>query len=132
MRISDWSSDVCSSDLSGSAAWHMEQRDSTTFSTAAKSTSAGAAASTSVAGCALSQTMAARPSAAAPQVHHGSVPPLCLVLRSEEHTSELQSLMRISYAVFCLKKKNKKTRPHHSRQGTTYMHASAQKKQNNQ
>src|SRR3546814_8723471 len=30
-------------------------------------------------------------------------------LRSEEHTSELQSLMRISYAVFCLKKKNKHT-----------------------
>src|SRR3546814_3350199 len=30
--------------------------------------------------------------------------------RSEEHTSELQSLMRISYAVFCLKKKNKKTK----------------------
>src|SRR3546814_3902910 len=31
------------------------------------------------------------------------------VLRSEEHTSELQSLMRISYAVFCLKKKNRAT-----------------------
>src|SRR3546814_2041551 len=31
-----------------------------------------------------------------------------LILRSEEHTSELQSLMRISYAVFCLKKKQKK------------------------
>src|SRR3546814_2340578 len=31
-------------------------------------------------------------------------------LRSEEHTSELQSLMRISYAVFCLKKKNKHRR----------------------
>src|SRR3546814_13225639 len=30
------------------------------------------------------------------------------VVRSEEHTSELQSLMRISYAVFCLKKKNNK------------------------
>src|SRR3546814_6684547 len=30
--------------------------------------------------------------------------------RSEEHTSELQSLMRISYAVFCLNKKNKKTK----------------------
>src|SRR3546814_9065005 len=30
------------------------------------------------------------------------------VIRSEEHTSELQSLMRISYAVFCLKKKKKK------------------------
>src|SRR3546814_1962708 len=34
------------------------------------------------------------------------------LLRSEEHTSELQSLMRISYAVFCLKKKNKR----HNRQ----------------
>src|SRR3546814_6587313 len=32
--------------------------------------------------------------------------------RSEEHTSELQSLMRISYAVFCLKKKKKKTIQH--------------------
>src|SRR3546814_4947985 len=31
------------------------------------------------------------------------------LLRSEEHTSELQSLMRISYAVFCLKKKKKNT-----------------------
>src|SRR3546814_7775811 len=31
-------------------------------------------------------------------------------LRSEEHTSELQSLMRISYAVFCLKKKKNKTK----------------------
>src|SRR3546814_2278534 len=31
--------------------------------------------------------------------------------RSEEHTSELQSLMRISYAVFCLNKKNKKLQP---------------------
>src|SRR3546814_5300576 len=31
------------------------------------------------------------------------------MVRSEEHTSELQSLMRISYAVFCLKKKNKNT-----------------------
>src|SRR3546814_6329059 len=39
---------------------------------------------------------------------------VCIVDRSEEHTSELQSLMRISYAVFCLKKKNKK------RQHTNY------------
>src|SRR3546814_8287140 len=37
-----------------------------------------------------------------------------LVTRSEEHTSELQSLMRHSYAVFCLKKK-KKTQQHKSR-----------------
>src|SRR3546814_2021367 len=40
-----------------------------------------------------------------------------LVTRSEEHTSELQSLMRISYAVFCLKKKN--TRPKKSYQHST-------------
>src|SRR3546814_2264632 len=33
-------------------------------------------------------------------------------LRSEEHTSELQSLMRISYAVFCLKKKKQKIKKH--------------------
>src|SRR3546814_4074386 len=37
--------------------------------------------------------------------------PLPLAIRSEEHTSELQSLMRISYAVFCLKKK-KQTHQH--------------------
>src|SRR3546814_1117348 len=35
-----------------------------------------------------------------------------LAARSEEHTSELQSLMRISYAVFCLKKKNNTTNEH--------------------
>src|SRR3546814_4990356 len=33
------------------------------------------------------------------------------IVRSEEHTSELQSLMRISYAVFCLKKKTRQTHP---------------------
>src|SRR3546814_8779852 len=36
----------------------------------------------------------------------GPAPARHAALRSEEHTSELQSLMRISYAVFCLKKKN--------------------------
>src|SRR3546814_9289411 len=35
-----------------------------------------------------------------------AVPIVTVIGRSEEHTSELQSLMRISYAVFCLKKKN--------------------------
>src|SRR3546814_2201338 len=49
--------------------------------------------------------------------------------RSEEHTSELQSLMRISYAVFCLKKKNNKlnlhisnnpSHPHHTQPSMTY------------
>src|SRR3546814_9676731 len=53
------------------------------------------------------------PGACAPQRLPGACAPLRLrrsgcMERSEEHTSELQSLMRISYAVFCLKKKKKK------------------------
>src|SRR3546814_3152259 len=53
--------------------------------------------------------LASSPSATAP-IGPASVPSDgCLIMssRSEEHTSELQSLMRISYAVFCLKKKKK-------------------------
>src|SRR3546814_2697425 len=43
--------------------------------------------------------------------------------RSEEHTSELQSLMRISYAVFCLKKKkNKRRNTHPQSYDTTQLH----------
>src|SRR3546814_2908325 len=42
---------------------------------------------------------------ARPRIHQ-------LAHRSEEHTSELQSLMRISYAVFCLKKKTQTTKKH--------------------
>src|SRR3546814_8150017 len=43
--------------------------------------------------------------------------------RSEEHTSELQSLMRISYAVFCLKKKKSKNyTQQHTRKGLTVSH----------
>src|SRR3546814_2222065 len=41
-------------------------------------------------------------------------------VRSEEHTSELQSLMRISYAVFCLKKKKTKTKIDMSQQDLQY------------
>src|SRR3546814_9904445 len=47
------------------------------------------------------------PASEAPRMRIGGSP------RSEEHTSELQSLMRISYAVFCLKKKNKQTQSTH-------------------
>src|SRR3546814_1759205 len=46
-----------------------------------------------------------------------------VLVRSEEHTSELQSLMRISYAVFCLKKKTKNT------QKTTYAHSTPTQKE---
>src|SRR3546814_9700187 len=43
-------------------------------------------------------------------------------VRSEEHTSELQSLMRISYAVFCLKKKNNNTKAHKRNKNKTRRH----------
>src|SRR3546814_7815497 len=49
-----------------------------------------------------------RPSRAA-MLHDGTVRSMSRRTRSEEHTSELQSLMRISYAVCCLKKKNVNT-----------------------
>src|SRR3546814_1940351 len=49
---------------------------------------------------------------------HPRPPPLKGATRSEEHTSELQSLMRISYAVFCLKKKRHNQRPHKKLQPT--------------
>src|SRR3546814_7165820 len=55
-------------------------------------------------GCATFMNLGARKARFAP----GSMK------RSEEHTSELQSLMRISYAVFCLKKKKKQTQIQHT------------------
>src|SRR3546814_8176093 len=47
---------------------------------------------------------------ALPERRYGRVPPDAAADRSEEHTSELQSLMRTSYAVFFLKKKNNRTK----------------------
>src|SRR3546814_8066398 len=98
MRISDWSSDVCSSDLDGSIFYCC-----------------GPAAMLE----AYKQATAAVPSdrvrlehfgAAAAPADTGPAGEFTVVLakRSEEHTSELQSLMRISYAVFCLKKKRQR------------------------
>src|SRR3546814_2649743 len=71
MRISDWSSDVCSSDLGRS-----------------------------VAPCDETQARLKAGPTQFPSTYRRFAR-----MRSEEHTSELQSLMRISYAVFCLKKK---------------------------
>src|SRR3546814_7141831 len=59
----------------------------------------------------------------APAAHprRRTVPSAARAARSEEHTSELQSLMRISYAVFCLKKKKKNnTTTHIQRQKITH------------
>src|SRR3546814_4690761 len=117
MRISDWSSDVCSSDLR-----------------------AGAGIERALVGRGIEQVRIApeRRLGAVAVMHveihhrdaveavhracmqradsdvveeaeaHGAVR-LGVMARSEEHTSELQSLMRISYAVFCLKKKTTQT-----------------------
>src|SRR3546814_1783575 len=95
MRISDWSSDVCSSDLRSSPACFA---DSVTFAVCAST-------STKCLRRAVgedAERLEAAAKATVFRVFMMSPPPV----RSEEHTSELQSLMRISYAVFCLKKKN--------------------------
>src|SRR3546814_1424176 len=111
MRISDWSSDVCSSDLPISI----------TFLNAMRIDRPAFIATISVFFVAMSAMQIPL------LVGWGVLTPLRLLLsvaailplaagmplgamlarrfRSEEHTSELQSLMRISYAVFCLKKK---------------------------
>src|SRR3546814_2807750 len=65
---------------------------------------------------AAAQPLAPTPAAIAPPPEGVPVEAVKLssmrkTIRSEEHTSELQSLMRISYAVFCLKKKIEKTIP---------------------
>src|SRR3546814_9423658 len=100
MRISDWSSDVCSSDL-GTLDLDLAERRCVE----------------------QADRIADREHLAANRGFLGFIPfpvpggaePASILfhlrtgghLRSEEHTSELQSLMRISYAVFCLKKKTK-------------------------
>src|SRR3546814_8195248 len=57
-----------------------------------------------------------------PEKFHFYSMPWDLKERSEEHTSELQSLMRISYAVFCLKKKSKQHTIHYSYKYTNLRH----------
>src|SRR3546814_2149507 len=119
MRISDWSSDVCSSDLDELNGWleaecrrwaerqaHPEQGELT-----------------------VAQALEIERSALQPMLgpfdgfneSEHAVTGTCLIsfdrnrysvlstMRSEEHTSELQSLMRISYDVFCLKQQNTTT-----------------------
>src|SRR3546814_10156599 len=109
MRISDWSSDVCSSDLFGKPLMNsvftlglvvgLSVQDTTLGTTVGnlgweevafpKPVFAGDTLRTET------EVIALRESKSRPE--RG--------IRSEEHTSELQSLMRISYAVLCLKKK---------------------------
>src|SRR3546814_2183481 len=82
MRISDWSSDVCSSDLGrGAANAASPARQRRNLDACEKNCGCRRGPGSGGGGCYRTWR------------------------RSEEHTSELQSLMRISYAVFCLKKK---------------------------
>src|SRR3546814_6155430 len=88
MRISDWSSDVCSSDLLEDALWlpseeQLREMLRSAFRVLRR----------------LPDTYEVE-IVAGGETHVFAHPE-----RSEEHTSELQSLMRISYAVFCLKNK---------------------------
>src|SRR3546814_4272209 len=96
MRISDWSSDVCSSDLSDY--YNYNQRTLLSFfdEAAEKGLDATLADRLDWGGMRMAPTDIADISGYTFLVNGK---------RSEEHTSELQSLMRISYAVFCLKKK---------------------------
>src|SRR3546814_6470840 len=105
MRISDWSSDVCSSDLCGSRAASDETWTKRLIPAArAARTAARVPAILPVWKPALSGALT---TPAMCSTTSASAISLCRQSRSEEHTSELQSLMRISYAVFCLKKKKK-------------------------
>src|SRR3546814_1359437 len=104
MRISDWSSDVCSSDLQENQDRQiLRQVDHGTLQSCCSLWGFGpvSAGRFRPAGGA-SQALRAGNSPPLPAKARGRV---AKWVRSEEHTSELQSLMRISYAVFCLKKK---------------------------
>src|SRR3546814_5230416 len=133
MRISDWSSDVCSSDLSAAPIAPEPRREAEPgdFHDVRAAWDFGIAEALEVIGeqvRANRRQQPHRPGMSAVRIGgdqimgviavisvdfilasddwHGPAELVDELLRSEEHTSELQSLMRISYAVFCLKKKN--------------------------
>src|SRR3546814_6194879 len=93
MRISDWSSDVCSSDLDGGQVIGLGDRRRESLPARIDHLLGDLhIVERTIFGASIAQHVGAR------AVGDKQ-------FRSEEHTSELQSLMRISYAVFCLKKK---------------------------
>src|SRR3546814_9527074 len=132
MRISDWSSDVCSSDLIWNTHWHPDH----TGGNAAIKEATGCTITGPAAEFARIPTLDVQvkggdtvrlgehaadvwdvPAHTAGHIAYHFAADAAIFVgdtmfamgcgRSEEHTSELQSLMRISYAVFCLKKKKK-------------------------
>src|SRR3546814_3145489 len=113
MRISDWSSDVCSSDLATArAGLHHRHLGLDARRLPGPGQGGGDCRSEAPEGRGSLQChpVQQRDPCALPPAGGGRCPQRRRGLaRSEEHTSELQSLMRISYAVFCLKKKNTTT-----------------------
>src|SRR3546814_5823281 len=101
MRISDWSSDVCSSDLSlpqtASARGHRSSFQTSPCQSSFRRPDKEAWRPVSPPAPRGRRNLSDRRAYAQKRRRNRN--------RSEEHTSELQSLMRISYAVFCLKKK---------------------------
>src|SRR3546814_2622172 len=105
MRISYWSSDVCSSDLSGCrgrAACAAPDRAMRRSFRDLRGLRLGDVHPDILDLQEFVQALLAAEATIAALLHAAE-------RRSEEHTSELQSLMRISYAVFCLKKKTQNT-----------------------
>src|SRR3546814_2568315 len=111
MRISDWSSDVCSSDLVARAGNQVAECEALFDDLFVDAEGFGDRANldASLRHCAVGFHFFDGIHCRTDRVGSGRDDEQAFegrVFRSEEHTSELQSLMRISYAVFCLKKKN--------------------------
>src|SRR3546814_7394564 len=98
MRISDWSSDVCSSDLLAILITDFRLSFTSQEQTARDQPAR-------FCGLLWRRTAKACMYSRPPILYVSMSAYASTACRSEEHTSELQSLMRISYAVFCLKKK---------------------------
>src|SRR3546814_8833829 len=121
MRISDWSSDVCSSDLVVVQHQHLVEVRLFRFRLGLGRDAQFGAVVAGIA--ALRHGFHLWREVTETKICHCRARHCSMIWycrgsrqdrRSEEHTSELQSLMRISYAVFCLKKKNNNT-PHTQR-----------------
>src|SRR3546814_5129120 len=112
MRISDWSSDVCSSDLAPTSLAGRVSREEGSIRTNAgwwKAPTRFLPAPVLIAVFPPTElsTCASKVVGICTKWHPRFNMAAAKPTRSEEHTSELQSLMRISYAVFCLNKKKK-------------------------
>src|SRR3546814_5498584 len=102
MRISDWSSDVCSSDLIDAAEKDLRTVIANQPNDARSLNALGYMLAVHTQRLDEAHDLVGKALSLDPD--DASI--IDSMGRSEEHTSELQSLMRISYAVFCLKKKN--------------------------